>query len=264
MVGGVQQQRDLLGRQRHHLGGGHRRWGGVGGDVAGDQPPGDRLGQGAVQAAVHGQDVLGGQPARLAVPAPADGQPVVDRLHLQRRQLLERPSAEGGSYVVAEQRGVAGHSPRAQAGADVRQPAVQVLVDVSLAGIEREAVAAAGERVGQGCLGLGAGGVAAQGLEPAGAVGAAWQLQPGVPADAAARALAGCLGVALDAFALQVAAAIHHHWLSAGWRWRAGPAGPVWGCECCGRCGPRPARRARPPGRAGCVRPAGSPRPRGR
>jgi hypothetical protein len=40
-------------------------------------------------------------------------------------------------------------------------------------GVQREAVAAAGERVGQGGLGLVAGGVAAEGLEPAGAVGAA-------------------------------------------------------------------------------------------
>ena len=102
MVGGVHQQRDLLGRQRHHLGAGHRGWGGVGGDVAGEQPPGDRLGQGAVQAAVHGQDVLGGEPTRLAVPAAADGQPVVDGLDLERRQLLERPGADVGSYVVAE------------------------------------------------------------------------------------------------------------------------------------------------------------------
>jgi hypothetical protein len=55
---------------------------------------------------VHGQDVLGGQSTRLAVPTPTDGQPVVDGLHLQRRQLLERPSANMGSDVVAEQRGV--------------------------------------------------------------------------------------------------------------------------------------------------------------
>ena len=243
---------------------GHRRWGGVGGDVAGEQPPGDRLGQGAVQAAVHGQDVLGGQPARLAVPAPADGQPVVDGLDLQRGELLERPGANMGSHVVAEQRGVAGDGAGAQAGADMRQPAVQVLVDGELGRVEREPVAAAGERVGQGGLGLGAGGVAAQGLEPAGAVGAAGQLQPGVLADAAARALAVCLGVALDAFALQVAAATHRRWLAGGWRRRAGPAGPVWGCGYFGRCGPRPVRRAQPPGRAGCARPAGWPRPRGR
>jgi hypothetical protein len=68
--------------------------------------------------------------------------------------------------------------------------------------------------VGQGGLGLAAGGVAAQGLEAAGAVGAAGQLQPGVVADAAARAPAGCLGVALDAFALQAAATTHRRWLA--------------------------------------------------
>jgi hypothetical protein len=65
-----------------------------------DQPPGDGLGQGAVQAAVYGQDVLGGEPARLVVPAPADGQPVVDGLDLYRRQLLERSGAEMGSDVA--------------------------------------------------------------------------------------------------------------------------------------------------------------------
>ena len=264
MVGGVQQQRDLLGRQRHHLGWGHRRRNGIGSDVACNQPPGDCLGQGAVQAAVHGQDVLGGQPARLAVPAPADGQPVVDGLHLQRRQLLERPGADMGSDVVAQQCSVAGDGAGAQAGADMGQPAVQVLVDGELGRVEREPVAAAGERVGQGGLGLAAGGEAAQGLEPASAVGAAGQLQSGVPADAAARALAGGLGVGLDAFALEVAAASHRRWLAGGWRWRAGPAGRVWGCGYCGRCGPRPARRGRLPGRAGCARPAGWPRPRGR
>jgi hypothetical protein len=129
VIGGVHQQRDLLGRQRRHLCPGHRGWSGVGGDIAGEQLPGDRLGQGAVQAAVHGQDVLGGEPTRLAVPAAADGQPVVDGLDLQRRQLLEGPGADVGSYVVAEQRGVPGHGAGAQAAANVRQPAVQVLVD---------------------------------------------------------------------------------------------------------------------------------------
>jgi hypothetical protein len=115
-----------------------------------------------------------------------------------------------GSDVVAEQCGIPGHGAGAQAAADMRQPAVQVLVDGELGGVEREPVAAAGQRVGQGGLGLGAGGVAAQGLEPAGAVGAARQLQPGIPADAPARAFAGCLGMGLHALALQVAAAIHY------------------------------------------------------
>jgi hypothetical protein len=39
--------------------------GGVGGGVVSDQPPGDCLGEGAVRAAVHAQDVLGGQPPGL-------------------------------------------------------------------------------------------------------------------------------------------------------------------------------------------------------
>jgi hypothetical protein len=184
--GGVQQHGDLFGCWRRHLGAGHRRWGGVGGGVVSEQPPGDRLDQGAVQAAVHGQDVLGGEPTRLAVPAPTDGQPVVDGLDLQRGELFEGPDADVGSDVVAQQRGVPGHGPRAQAGADVGQPAVQVLVDGEPGRVEREPVAAAGQRVGQGGLGLGAGGVATEGLEPARAVGAARQFQPGVPADAPA------------------------------------------------------------------------------
>ena len=99
-------------------------------------------------------------------------------------------------------------------GVDVCQPAVQVLVDGDLGRVEREAVAATGQRVGQGGLGLAAGGVAAQGLEGAGAVGAAGQLEPGVVAGAAARALAGGLGVTLDALALQAAAATHRCWRS--------------------------------------------------
>jgi hypothetical protein len=120
----------------------------VGGGVVGDQPPGDRLGQGAVQAAVHGQDVLGGEPARLAVATAADGEVVVDGLDLQRGELLKGPGADMGSDVVAQQRGVSGHGPGAEAGADVGQPAVQVLVDRQLGGIQRESVAAPGERIG--------------------------------------------------------------------------------------------------------------------
>jgi hypothetical protein len=69
---------------------------------------------------VHGQDVLGGEPAWFAVTAPADGQPVVDGLDLQRRQLLEGSGAEVGSDVVAQQCGVAGDGAGAQAGADMR------------------------------------------------------------------------------------------------------------------------------------------------
>jgi hypothetical protein len=119
VVGGVQQQRDLLGRQRHHLAVRSWRWGGAGGDVMGEQPPGDGLGQGAVQAAVHGQDVLRGQAARLAVLAAGDREPVVDSLDLQRGELLEGSGADMGSDVVAQQRGVAGHGAGAEAGADM-------------------------------------------------------------------------------------------------------------------------------------------------
>jgi len=53
VVGGVQQHRDLLGGQHPHFVVRPWRWDGVGGGVVGDQPPGDRLGQSAVQAAVH-------------------------------------------------------------------------------------------------------------------------------------------------------------------------------------------------------------------
>jgi hypothetical protein len=150
-----------------------------------------------VQAAVHGQDVLGGQPARLAVAAAADGQPVVDGLNLERGELLERSGTNIGSDVVAEQLDIAGHGAGAPVAADVGQRTVQVLVDGELGRVREEAVAAAGERVGQGGLGLGAGGVAAQGLEAAGAVGAAGQLQPRVPADAAPEHLPAALGWAL-------------------------------------------------------------------
>jgi hypothetical protein len=52
---------------------------------------------------VHGQDVLGGQSAWFAVPAAANGELVVDGLDLERGELFERPSADGGSDVVAEQ-----------------------------------------------------------------------------------------------------------------------------------------------------------------
>jgi hypothetical protein len=69
---------------------------------------------------VHGQDVLGGQPTRLAVSASADGQPVIDGLDLQRGELLEGPGAKGGPHVVAEQGGVAGDSAGAQGDADMR------------------------------------------------------------------------------------------------------------------------------------------------
>jgi hypothetical protein len=127
-----------------------------------------------VQAAVHGQDVLRGQAAWLAVPASADGQPVVDGLDFQWGELLEGSGADVGSDVIAQQRGVPGHGAGAEAAADVGQPAVEVLVDGELGRVEGEAVAAAGQGVGQGGLGLAAGGVAAQGLELAGAVRCPW------------------------------------------------------------------------------------------
>jgi hypothetical protein len=60
--------------------------------------------------------------------------------------------------VVAQQRGVAGDGAGSEAGADMGQPAVQVLVDGELGRVEGEPVAAAGERVGQRGLGLAAGG----------------------------------------------------------------------------------------------------------
>jgi hypothetical protein len=50
--------------------------------------------------------------------------------------------------VVAQQGGVAGDGAGAQAGADMGQPAVQVLVDGQFGGVEIEPVAAAGDRVG--------------------------------------------------------------------------------------------------------------------
>jgi hypothetical protein len=103
---------------------------------------------------VHGQDVLGGQPTRLAIPAPADGQPVVDGLDLQRGELLEGPGADVGSDVVAEQCGVPGHGAGPQAGADMGEPAVQVLVDGELGRVQHEAVAATGQRAGEGCLSM--------------------------------------------------------------------------------------------------------------
>jgi hypothetical protein len=46
----------------------------------GNQPPNDALGQGAMQATVHGQDVLRSQPAGLAVAAATDGEVIVDGL----------------------------------------------------------------------------------------------------------------------------------------------------------------------------------------
>src|SRR5215207_6200182 len=73
-------------------------------------------------------------------------------------ELLEGPGADGGSDVVAQQRGVAGHGAGASVGADVGQPAVQVLVDGEFGGVKEEAVAAAGQCVGRGGLGLGVGG----------------------------------------------------------------------------------------------------------
>jgi hypothetical protein len=66
----------------------------------------------------------------------------------------------------------------------VGQPAVQVLVDGEFGRVKEEAVAAAGQGVGQGGLGLGAGGVAAQGLEAARAVGARYHLSNRQMSDA--------------------------------------------------------------------------------
>jgi hypothetical protein len=73
---------------------------------------------------------------------------VVDGLDLQRHQLLQGPGAKMGPDVVAQQRGVAGHGAGAQAGADVGEPAVQVLVDGELGRVGVSPWGAAGEGVG--------------------------------------------------------------------------------------------------------------------
>jgi hypothetical protein len=125
-----------------------------------------------VQAAVHGQDVLGGEPARSAVFAPADGEPVVGGLDLQRCELREEPCAEVGTHMMGQQRSVPRDGSRPKRRLGVGEPAVEVLVDGEPDRVQRDAAAALQLR-GDGRLGLGAGGVAAQGLEPAGAVGAA-------------------------------------------------------------------------------------------
>jgi hypothetical protein len=82
VVGGVQQHRDLRRGECRRFAVLAWWWGGVLGDVAGHQPPGDRLLEAAVEAAVHSQDVLGGEPARLAVSSSAEGQLVIDGLDL--------------------------------------------------------------------------------------------------------------------------------------------------------------------------------------
>jgi hypothetical protein len=74
---------------------------------------------------------------------------------------------------MGEQRAIACDRPRPKGRLDVGEPAVQVLVDGEFGRVEREPVAAAGECVGEGGLGLASGGVAAQGFEPAPPVGAA-------------------------------------------------------------------------------------------
>jgi hypothetical protein len=93
--------------------------------------------QRAVQAAVHGQDVLGVQPAGLAVFPPADAELVVDALHLQRLQRGEALGADVGAHVVGEQGAVAGDRAGATGGLDVGQPAVQILVDGQLVRLGR-------------------------------------------------------------------------------------------------------------------------------
>jgi len=72
----------------------------VGSGVGCDQPPADCLGQGAVQAAVHGKDVLGGEPTGFAVLAAADGA----RYHLSNRQM-------GDAITVMEHTGMARQVP---------------------------------------------------------------------------------------------------------------------------------------------------------
>jgi hypothetical protein len=161
----------------------------VPGGVVGEEPPGEGLFQRAVQAAVYRQDVLGVQPARLAVFAAADAELVVDALHLERLQSGEELGADVGADVVGQQGAVAGDRAGPAGGLDVDQPAVQVLVDGELVRLQREAAAAL-QLLGHCGLGLLAGGVAAEGGEAAFAVRAAWQLDPGVPAQAPARAFA--------------------------------------------------------------------------
>src|SRR6266542_1573867 len=164
---------------------------------------------------------------------------------------------------MLEQRAIPSDRPRPKRGLDVDEPAVKVLVDGELVRVERDTVAAALQLFLESRLGLLARGVTAQVGEPALAVRAAWQLDPWIPAEAPARALALVLGMPLDALAVHVAAATHRRSPSMGCPWRAGPAGPAWGCGWTGRYGWRGVRGARLLRRAGCARSAGPLRPRG-
>jgi hypothetical protein len=73
----------------------------VGADVAGDQPPADRLVQRPMQRPVHVPDRARRKGA-FTIAAAIDSEPVVQLLDGKRRELLELHAAEPGDDVAAQ------------------------------------------------------------------------------------------------------------------------------------------------------------------
>jgi hypothetical protein len=127
MVGGGEQDADLLGGERRPRVGGNGGRFGVGGWVGRQVVPFHRVAERLVQAQVHLPDGAGTKPAGLAVLAAVVGQVVVQALHLQGGERAQGEGAEVGAQVVGEQLAVAadGSQPEGLVGLQVGEPVVQ-------------------------------------------------------------------------------------------------------------------------------------------
>jgi hypothetical protein len=180
---------------------------GLGGWVGGQAVPFDRMPERLVQTVVDLADGEWVQAAGLAVSAAFTYELVVELLDMEGPKRSDRSVAEVGSDVVFQQLAVAADGPKPdRAGVvEVGKPAVQQLVHRRPSGIDRgiggRALPALVEGGIQRCPRGGPGPVAAQVVELAPVIGSG-AFDARVPAQAAGRAAALGLVVALQALAL--------------------------------------------------------------
>jgi hypothetical protein len=178
LVGGGEQDADLLGGERRWRVGGDGMWFGVGGGVGRQVVPFHRVAERLVQAKVQLADGAGTKPARRAVLATVLGQLVVQPLHLQGGKRAQEEGAEVGAQVVLEQLAAAadGSQPQCLVGLEVSEPVVQQVVERRRCRPTNDnawvawTAAVAPERLVECRSRGGLGGVAAEVVEPAPAV----------------------------------------------------------------------------------------------
>ncbi len=127
VLGGGEQQVDLLAGQQGRLIDGEGGWFGVVGGVGGQAVPFHPVAECLVQAAVHLEDGAGVQAPRLTVLAATSCQLLVQLLDMEGPKRADRPLAKGGADAVFQQLAVAadGAQPDRAGVVEVGKPAVQ-------------------------------------------------------------------------------------------------------------------------------------------